>query len=98
VIQRVAAGEQARCHALADDHHGRSVLSIALVEIATSEQWHAERRKEAGRNDAKPAARIFFTAPADVTVGRELETGSKRAALAPGRERSQRNIIDARYF
>ena len=55
---------------LADDGHGFGLFAVPLIEIAARDERHAERGKEARRNDAELAVRIVLLRRPGVTLDR----------------------------
>src|SRR5262249_39570067 len=96
MVDGVRAGKHALGQALADDHDQLAALAIVVVKVATGKYRHSERGKEAGRDQAELSAGIFFAGPANVAVGRELESGSEVARVAPRHGCTERDAVDSR--
>ena len=60
--------------------------AVGLGEVAAREERDAERGEEAGRDRAKPAARILFAVGLRVALDGELEMRPVSADVAPGHE------------
>src|SRR5580704_18922866 len=69
VLLRVHALRQALAH----NDDGLTVLVIGLIEIASSDNRHAERREKSGRHRSKHRPRVLFAGSAYVSIGRKLE-------------------------
>src|SRR5262249_40279587 len=95
-IDGVLIGKHALRESLADDDDRLSVLLIVeRIKIAARDNGNAERRKESGRYDTPVRAGILNVRGVDVTIGRELHSGARRA-VAPGNDRAERGPVDAR--
>src|SRR5207249_689548 len=86
-------GEDSLREGLADDGDGFFVLNVEFVEIATRNDGNAQRRKEPGRDNTKLRAGVVFARGLNVTVGAELQAGT-RTGIAPGSDHPEGGLID----
>ena len=70
--------------------------AIAVVEVASGDEPHAERVEEARRDGPEPRARILFAVGLPVALDRELR--GEEARIAPRHDRAERHALDARQL
>ncbi len=93
-IDGILIGEHAPCESLTDDNDGIFTLAVEIVEIAAGDDGNAERGKESGRDDTPMRARILLAGGMNMTVGGELEAGT-RAGIAPGNRNAESGLVHA---
>ena len=92
-VHGVHAREHALGDALADDHDLLAVAAIALVEVASGDDRHAERLEESRRDGPEPRPRILFAVGLLIALGRELR--GEESGIPPRHDRAERDALDA---
>src|SRR5262249_24206556 len=96
-VDRVAVGEQALCHALADDSHQFAAVPVLVRKVSAGEDWDTEHCEESRRDGPEPTSRVFFAIRGLVPL--ECKLGLKACALvAPGHDHSGRDALHARQL
>src|SRR5258707_6140081 len=90
----ILVGALALCGSLADDSDGLFTWPVELIEITAAEDGNAQRGKESGRNDAQLRTRIL-TRGMNMAVGRELQSETAGADIAPGNSQAESGLVHA---
>jgi hypothetical protein len=98
MVHRILIRKHTLGHALAHDNDRFASVPIPGVEIAASDDRHAERREESGRHRPVPSEGILFARRLDMAVRGKFEPGSEDASVAPRNRAPYRDSFDTRQL
>jgi hypothetical protein len=82
-IDSILIGEHALGYTLAYYDDGVAAAPVGIVEIASCDQRDAEGGKKSGRDHTDPRTWVIFTWRTDMAIGRERESKTETADIAP---------------